>query len=496
MKVLCTRPYCSNPLNNFPELDDSSHLKTTQQKYCTSCGMYLILGGRYLTLKLLGKGGFGAAFLAIDRYSPTMRQCVVKQFQPEGNLGTRELELAQQLFEREALVLETLGNKHPQIPNLFAFFPLIVPSFQHKNQQEQYFYLVQEFIDGQDLETELKEKGVFSEIEIREVLTEILKILQFVHENNSIHRDIKPSNIMRDRQGVLHLLDFGAVKLVASGSVSNPQKSSTGIYSMGFAPPEQMSGGEVYPSTDLYALAATCLNLLTGKESRDLYDSYNNKWDWRKYAPNISDRLGQILDKMLLPSPSSRFFTAQEVLLILSSSPLPSATAQTTPLNTSTSLQSPASPVVQVPNTPQVAPVKPQITPSPQKTPQPRKPLPIFPILRGAGFTGFEGVLLAIALKSALPVLSLNVMIGIWGGAIGLIIFALLTRMIEQFEMIFIAGVSIALVWFLPILHQILLNTYNLDLLFVIILPVLAGVATITVAALFLLIYKLITRLF
>nr|WP_322506308.1 protein kinase [Chroococcidiopsis cubana] len=80
----------------------------------------------------------------------------------------------------------------------------------------------------------------------------------------AIHRDIKPSNIIRDRHGKLYLLDFGAVKQVTS-QAGGAQSASTGIYSMGFAPPEQVSGGEVYPSTDLYALAVTAVNLLTGK---------------------------------------------------------------------------------------------------------------------------------------------------------------------------------------------------------------------------------------
>ncbi len=161
--------------------------------------------------------------------------------------------------------MERLGNRHEQIPDLYAFFPLLVPS-KNASKEEQFFYLVQEFIDGQDLEAEMAAKGKFSEREVRLVLVEILNILKFVHENHSIHRDIKPSNIMRDRQGRLYLLDFGAVKQVAAGAGSNPQGRSTGIYSMGFAPPEQMAGSQVYPSTDLYALAATCLNLLTGKQ--------------------------------------------------------------------------------------------------------------------------------------------------------------------------------------------------------------------------------------
>ena len=320
MEILCTRPGCPRPQNSFSDLDNTSNLKTAQQKYCTSCGMSLILAGRYIPSKLLGKGGFGAAFLARDRYTPAMRECVVKQFQPSGDLSPQQLEIAQSLFEREAAELERLGNKNKQIPDLFAFFPLIVKSFQGQK-EDQFFYLVQEFINGEDLEEELKSRGQFSETEVRFVLDEILGVLKFVHENHSIHRDIKPSNIMRDRSGCLYLLDFGAVKQVTAAAAGSAGRS-TGIYSPGFAPPEQMAGSRVYPSTDLYALAVTCLNLLSNKPPEELFDAYNNEWNWRPHVPKISDRLAKVLDRMLLSTPKDRFLSAEDVINVLQSPPV------------------------------------------------------------------------------------------------------------------------------------------------------------------------------
>ncbi len=111
MEVYCTRSGCPRPQNYFGDLEDSATLKTVQQKYCTTCGMPLILVGRYLPLKLLGQGGFGAAFLARDRYTPGMRQCVVKQFQPSANLTLTQLELAHKLCEREAEPTSYLNAK-------------------------------------------------------------------------------------------------------------------------------------------------------------------------------------------------------------------------------------------------------------------------------------------------------------------------------------------------------------------------------------------------
>lgn len=473
MEILCTRPNCPRPRNFFSDLDDATKLKTIQGKYCTSCGMPLILAGRYLPLRLLGKGGFGAAFLARDRHTPAMRECVVKQFQPAGNLSPQELALAQSLFEREAEVLEKLGNKHPQIPDLYAFFPLIVPSSK-SNQEEQYFYLVQEYIDGQDLETILANQGSFSEAEVIEILTEILKILQFVHQNNSIHRDIKPSNIMRDRNGILHLLDFGAVKQVAANANHPTPNRSTGIYSMGFAPPEQIAGAQVYPSTDLYALAATCINLLTGKPAEQMYDYYKNRWQWQDYAPQTSDRLTKILDRMLLPTPSERFQSATEVLEAL---------------NTRSVIQT--QPTINQPQAITPQPTPPTIPSHPKRQIQLSLPqFSLLEILSSAAFTGFEGALLYIALSSlTIFNLSPNIVIGIWGMVLGGLIFAQIRRVIEKVDLLIIAGISAAIIYFVPLLQ----GAFVVQSIFMI--GVMAAAGVMGIVALFRLIYQLLSRL-
>ena len=146
MDIICTRPSCENPQNAFFELDDNSILKTVQQKYCSTCGMPLILDGRYLPVQLLGKGGFGAAYLACDRRTPAFSHCVVKQFQPQSGLSTEQFQIAQTLFDREAEVLDRLGSQHNQIPRLLASFPLRVTDSQ-SDQVNQFFYLVQEYLE-------------------------------------------------------------------------------------------------------------------------------------------------------------------------------------------------------------------------------------------------------------------------------------------------------------------------------------------------------------
>lgn len=498
MEIYCTRPACPRPQNFFPDLDDKATLQTAQQKYCTACGMPLILVGRYVPTKLLGQGGFGTAFLARDRYTPTMRYCVAKQFQPSGDLSPQQLTIAQGLFEREAEVLEQLGNTHPQIPDLYAFFPLSVANLHQPGKEDQFFYLVQEFIDGQDLEEELQTKGTFSEAEALEVLQEMLKVLQFVHENDSIHRDIKPSNIMRHRNGRLYLLDFGAVKQVAKGTPGTPSGKSTGIYSMGFAPPEQMSGAQVYPSTDLYALAVTLIILLTGKEPEELYDSYNNAWNWRNYT-QVSDTLADVLNRMLLPTPNKRFQSAQAVMDALKPPPTPTSPAPSTPVSqpliqTQPAFQSPPltpkKPTVQ--QQPPPAPKKPvvqQSQPVQAQQPaiqQPKTSFSILETLLGAAFTGFEGSLLFIALKSLFGISGISV--GLVGMIVGGLIYVQYRRIIEGKDLLILAGITLVLL-FIPALRV------ELSIPIVILSGLFAAAMGIAITALFRLIYLLLSRL-
>lgn len=479
MEVYCTRPNCPRPINHFADLDDVTTLKTTQQKYCISCGMPLLLDGRYVPTQLLGKGGFGAAFLARDRRIPGMRSCVVKQFQPAGNLTPTQLQLAQQLFEREAEVLAQIGNEHEQIPDLFAFFPVSVSSLP-PGKQEQFFYLVQEYIDGQNLEEELLQEGKFSEIGVTQILTEILPVLTFIHDKGIIHRDIKPSNIMRRRDGKLFLLDFGAVKQVAN--VPGASTASTGIYSLGFAPPEQMSGNQVFPSTDLYALAVTVITLLTGKEAGTLFDSYTNQWKWRTQV-TVNDRLADILDKMLLPAASQRFQSAAEVLQALAP-PAPSVIPTASPPQ----IQTPPS----VPQGQKIQPHPSTQPPAPIPQPPP-KPIPVQPkfatweLLAGAAFSGFQGALIAIALFSLLknPIITMAISVVILSG----LIFAQTQRWLEKFDLLIIPAITLAIIFFIPFLHG------GIVIQNVVILAFASALIAIAVTSIFRLIYKLISSI-
>ncbi|MGC9525259.1 MAG: GUN4 domain-containing protein [Limnospira sp.] len=281
----CLNPDClrSNPDNS---------------QYCQKCGGKLLLRERYCAQSILGQGGFGRTFLAIDEDKPSKPLCVIKQFLPQAQ-GTDNIEKASQLFYQEAECLEDLG-KHPQIPELFAYFI-------SDNRQ----YLVQEFIPGETLESELDRHGVFSERQIRELLSDLLKILQFVHAKNVIHRDIKPDNIIRrSADQKLVLVDFGVAKVMRS----HRTKFGTLIGTPGYCAPEQAMG-QPQLNSDLYSLGVTCLHLLTRAIPSDFPDSEEG-WIWQNFLQgNSVDReLEKILDRLVERDFGKRYQSATEVL--------------------------------------------------------------------------------------------------------------------------------------------------------------------------------------
>ncbi|TAF09840.1 MAG: serine/threonine protein kinase [Nostocales cyanobacterium] len=279
--------------------------------FCQRCGNKIILDDRYLPVKFIGEGGFGRTFQAVD-VKRLNTPCVIKQFLPQ-QAGSSSLQKATELFQQEAKRLQELG-KHPQIPDLLAFFS-----------QDSRLYLIQEFIDGQNLLEELDTQGKFNESQIKNILTELLPVLQFIHDNKVIHRDIKPENIIRSKNGKLFLIDFGVSKETSSSIVT---KIGTITGTPGYAPPEQFRG-MVYPSSDLYSLAVTCVRLLTGlfqksDGSDQLFDTINMEWQWQKYV-SLSQELTDILETMLQDIPKKRYHSATEVLAALKN-PIPRKT--------------------------------------------------------------------------------------------------------------------------------------------------------------------------
>jgi serine/threonine protein kinase len=286
----CINPDCQNPIN-----PDGT-------KFCLSCGepLMLLLGGRYNILEPLGGGGFSRTYLAQDKHKLD-EICVVKQLAPQVQ-GSSSLKKASELFEQEAQRLQQLGS-HPQIPTLYAYL-----------KQDDYLYLVQEYIEGQNLLQELKQQGIFTEVKIRELLCDLLPILEVVHQQQVIHRDIKPENIIHRHDGRFVLIDFGVAKQLTQTVV---MKAGTVVGSYGYAAFEQINEGKVYPATDLYGLGATCFHLLTNVSPWYLWMNRGFAWTqgWKEHLKQpIGSELKHILDKLLQPRYEQRYQSAEEVL--------------------------------------------------------------------------------------------------------------------------------------------------------------------------------------
>ena len=292
----CLNPSCPKPINH------------PKAKTCKACGSKLLLRDRYHLVKGLGKGGFGATFLAADISLPGNPLCVIKQLRPNTE-NPQFLSMARQLFEREAKTLGKIGN-HPQIPRLLDYF---------ENRQQ--FYLVQEFVKGNTLQQEVKKNGVFDETKAKQVLKEILTILKDIHAQKVIHRDIKPANIIRrELDQKLVLIDFGVVKnqvnTVAAGNSEQTALTAFAVGTPGFAPPEQLAMRPVYAS-DIYALGITCMYLMTGKAPKNMEcDPITGEIDWFKNL-KVSDHFVEMLSTMLEVSVKNRYKTADEALSVL-----------------------------------------------------------------------------------------------------------------------------------------------------------------------------------
>ncbi|MFQ4142774.1 serine/threonine-protein kinase [Chlorogloeopsis sp. ULAP02] len=290
--ICCLNPDCPYPLN--PDGMD----------FCQTCNTPLValLRNRFHVTRVLSdEGGFGRTYLAED-LDKLNERCVIKQLAPKFQ-DSWALSKAMDLFQKEAQRLQQLGE-HSQIPTLLAYF-----------EENNYLYLVQQFIDGQNLLKELQQKRGYSAKEVREILLDLLPVLKFIHERGVIHRDIKPQNIIRRKSdGRLCLIDFGSSKQLTA-KVQLPMGTSIGSH--GYSAIEQIRDGKAYPASDLFSLGATCFHLLTGVSPFKLWTENGYAWtqDWQDFLKNpISDELTEVIDKLLEKDVKQRYQSADQVL--------------------------------------------------------------------------------------------------------------------------------------------------------------------------------------
>ncbi len=266
-----------------------------------------ILGGHYRFIQALGEGGLAKTYLVEDLHRPGQPTCVIKCLKPVSH-DARFMTVARRLFNREAVILEELGQ-HDQIPRLLAYF---------EDPKTQEFFLVQEYIEGQTLDHELPPDHQWSEEKTLAFLQDGLSVLSFVHSFNVIHRDIKPTNLIRrERDGSLVLIDFGAVKPTTMPSDLTAEDksryfSTVSIGTQGYAPTEQIRGRPRLNS-DIYALGMVAIQALTGIAPINLQEDDEGELIWRNFA-EVSEELAAILARMVRYHFKDRYQRTADVL--------------------------------------------------------------------------------------------------------------------------------------------------------------------------------------
>ncbi len=279
-----------------------------------------LLDRRYQVTQVLGAGGFGRTYLAQDTRRPGNPICVVKQLKPVSSEPSF-LETARRLFTSEAETLEQLGN-HPQIPRLLAYF-----------EEDQEFYLVQEFIEGHTFTQELQPGQRWEESRVVELLREVLTILDFVHSHGVIHRDIKPDNLIRrNSDHKLVLVDFGAVKQMHTqlASAYGQASNTVAVGTPGYMASEQ-ARGQPRPSSDIYALGIIGIQALTGLMPMQMQEDLSTGEILWEHLVSVNRGLAAILTRMVRYHFKDRYQSAAEALQALQQlnspySPTPYAT--------------------------------------------------------------------------------------------------------------------------------------------------------------------------
>lgn len=273
-----------------------------------------IIKGRYQVVQIFSRSSYCQTYLAHDISQKQPTPCVIKHLLPASS-QTASISSLRRLFTREVAALEKLGT-YSQVPQLLDYF--------EENQQ---FYLVQEYIAGQPLDAILLPGVRWNELQVIELLYEILNILEVVHAQGLIHRDIKPSNLIcREKDGVLVLIDFGSVKqawtqVVTSHGQTNANyclgiPATIAIGTSGYMPSEQ-SRGRPRPNSDIYAVGMIGIQALTGMQPTQLLeDAESGEVIWQ-HLVEVSPELAAIINQMVRYQFSDRYQSTTQVLAAL-----------------------------------------------------------------------------------------------------------------------------------------------------------------------------------
>lgn len=270
------------------------------------------LTGRYKIINKLGQGGAAITYTAQDLQNPSNPPCVIKEIPFPHTENPLVLKKARNRFQQEVLALQTLGNDS-RIPTLLNHF-----------EENDNFYIVQEFITGTAISQELlTAKNQWNEAQAISFLREIFEILQLVHDANIIHRDLTPSNLIRSTTGnKIVLIDFGAVREVSTLTSNSTGEilTSKAWGTTGYMPAEQYNPQSIpQPYNDIYAVGIITIQALTGRRPTNLpQDPDSCEFIWTHLTSDrLSDPLKNILTKMVHFNFKDRYQSATEVLQAL-----------------------------------------------------------------------------------------------------------------------------------------------------------------------------------
>ncbi|MBF2016786.1 MAG: protein kinase [Rivularia sp. T60_A2020_040] len=272
-----------------------------------------VLQERYQIVQSLGAGVFGQTYISVDIEHPHNPKRVVKQLKVTSSQPSYLQDLRLR-FLTETRTLKHLGN-HKQIPQLISCF-----------EENERFYLVQEFIEGHSLSAELpvnqNPEFFWSENAVVAFLKDVLNVLEYVHSQGVIHCDVKPENLIRRaKDGKLVLIDFGSIQPVDFGGDEVLPIYTIPVTSLGYIPPEQFIG-KTQPNSDIYALGMIAIQALTGLTPLQLKKHpSNNETLWRSRDTAVSDYLAAVISKMIRYDSQQRFQTAKDVLQALKQIP-------------------------------------------------------------------------------------------------------------------------------------------------------------------------------